>query len=283
MLYGRLSLEEADLRSYGVCSKLEIPNFEFRSANRLRNLKKGKKRAVCRISLKPNPDERDPWPDVPVLISLLPPLLLRVHFSPSVLQCPADQLGPPSNTYTTPPPHRISFHRPSAFLRMSAYYSSYPDYTLFSPSVCPVPTCPSSIPPSHTDLPRPISRNTRQSFLSLIMSILRSPAPQPSPSPTSTPSRNPPSCISTSLQTPTPACLDLTTPAVRQTPDISPPRSWSRANSIRARPVTCGGSVRTPAPCPLFPRPTRSRASAGRPYHPARWPSHRPVPPHRLQ
>lgn len=30
-----LLLEEADLRSYGVCSKMEISNFEFRSANRI--------------------------------------------------------------------------------------------------------------------------------------------------------------------------------------------------------------------------------------------------------
>ena len=62
-----------------------LSNFEFRSANRLRNLNNNKKKkwAVCRISLKPNPAVRDPWPDVPVLVSLLP-LAPRLHFSPSM-------------------------------------------------------------------------------------------------------------------------------------------------------------------------------------------------------
>ena len=87
----RASVEEADLRSYGVCSKLEIsPTLSF---GRQTDYEMEKK-AVCRISLKPNPAVRDPWRDVPVLVSLLPPLLvLRLHFRRSVEKAHEIQSG----------------------------------------------------------------------------------------------------------------------------------------------------------------------------------------------
>ena len=234
-------MQEADLRSHGVCSKMEISNFEFLSANRITNLDE-KIQAVCRISLKPKPG-RDPWRDDSVLVSPSPPLPLRLHFSPSrIHSCSIlEQYNPPllSTEYaSTPPP-------------MSAYCSQpYPDYSLqhFSPLV----NCsPSSIPLSHTSLPRPISRNTRrQSLVPLItMSILPS-LRQPSPSPTST-VNNPPSSISTSPKTLMPTRPDLTTPQVPQAPAaISQPQFWSRGcRPIRVRPAICAVFVRTPVQC----------------------------------